>query len=96
MQNRLNDLARGVIICIMQRVNEGDVSGCILEHYPDYEHLMIPMEFDATRVCETSIGWRDPRTYDGELAWPERYPERVLRPFKTMPYVWAGQYHAES
>ena len=98
MQNRLNDLANDVIIVIMQRVNEADVSGCIVENYPDYEHLCIPMEYDARDLdnegnkVSTSIGWRDPRTEFGELAWPERYPEKVLKPFKTMPYVWAGQY----
>ena len=92
MQNRLNDLARGVIIVIMQRVNEMDVSGCIVENYPAYDHLMIPMEFEPDRRCTTCIGWTDPRQEENELAWPERYPEDVLRPFKTMPYVWAGQY----
>lgn len=92
MQNRLNDLARGTIIVIMQRVNEGDVSGCILEHYPDYDHLMIPMEFEADRRCQTSIGWVDPRNYDGQLAWEERYPAKVLTPFKSMDFVWASQY----
>ena len=99
MQNRLNDLARGVIIVIMQRVNEGDVSGCIIEYYKQYEHLCIPMEYDGRDYLEassqkftTSIGWEDPRTEIGELAWPERYPERVLAPFKNMPYVWSGQY----
>lgn len=92
MQNRLNDLANGVIIVIMQRVNEGDVSGCIVEHYPDYDHLMIPMEYEAGRSAPTVIGWVDPREDEGELAWPERYPEKVLAPFKSMPFVWAGQY----
>jgi predicted phage terminase large subunit-like protein len=92
MQNRLNDLHRDAIIVIMQRVNEGDVSGIILEHYPEYVHLCIPMEFESDRVCTTPIGWTDPREYDGELAWPERYPEDVLKPFKNMPFLWAGQY----
>lgn len=99
MQNRLNDLHHGVIIVIMQRVNEGDVSGVILDHYPDYEHLCIPMEYDARDInrdtgakFETSIGWSDPRSEIDELAWPERYPDSVLKPFKTMPYLWAGQY----
>lgn len=51
----------------------------------------VPMEFQEPR-CETSIGWKDPRTYDGELAWPEKYPDSVLGPYKTRPYLWAGQY----
>ena len=99
MQNRLNDLANGVIIVIMQRVNEGDVSGTIIENYPDYEHLCIPMEYEFHDVpkdggpkYQTSIGWSDPRTEQGELAWPERYPMSVLGPFRSMPYLWSGQY----
>ncbi len=38
--------------------------------------------------------WRDPRTEDGELAWPERFPQNVcdeLRHAKK-EYAWAGQY----
>jgi phage terminase large subunit-like protein len=97
MQNRLNDLARGAIIVLGQRVNEGDVSGVILEEYPDYTHFCVPMEYDGRDIrgnakLETSIGWADPRTEDGELAWPERYPDEVLKPFKTRPYLWSGQY----
>jgi predicted phage terminase large subunit-like protein len=92
MQNRLNDLETGVIIVIMQRVHEGDVSGVILEDYPNYVHLSIPMEYEPDRHCETSIGWSDWRTEPGELAWPERFTERELQPFKQYPYLWAGQY----
>ena len=92
MQNRLNDLAKDAIIVIMQRVHEADVSGCIIENYPDYTHLMIPMEFEISRRCRTVIGWEDPREDEGELAWPERYPDEVLTPFKSMPFLWAGQY----
>ena len=92
MQNRLNDLAKDSIIVIMQRVHEADVSGCIIENYPDYTHLMIPMEFEISRRCRTVIGWEDPREDEGELAWPERYPDEVLTPFKSMPFLWAGQY----
>ena len=67
MQNRLNDLERGSIIVLGQRVNEADVSGVIVEEYPDYVHFCVPMEFEEP-ACETEIGWRDPREEDGELA----------------------------
>ncbi len=96
MQNRLNDLRTGAIIVIMQRVNEYDVSGCIIEDYPDYMHLCIPMEYEVGRHCATYVDgeefWSDPRDEDGELAWPERYPADLLAPFRTLPYLWAGQY----
>lgn len=91
LSNRLNDLKKSAIIVIMQRVNEGDVAGHIIEHEPGYEHLMIPMEWDGRRYT-TSIGWTDPREYDGELAWPERYPEETLQRFRRNAFLWAGQY----
>lgn len=101
MQNRLNDLATGKIIVIQQRASEGDVSGVILEEYPEYVHLCIPMEYEKERHCQTILNrgtddeyvfWEDWRTEDGELAWPERFPAHVLTSFKKFPYQWAGQY----
>ena len=92
MQNRLNNLGRDAIIVLGQRVHEADVSGLILDEYPDYVHFNVPMEFEKDRRCVTSLGWSDPRTEDGELAWEERYPESVLHPFRAHPFLWAGQY----
>lgn len=92
MQNRLNSLADDAIIVIMQRVHEADVSGCILENYPDYEHFCVPMEYETGRHCSTCIGWSDPRSEEGELAWPDRYPDEILAPFRRQPFMWAGQY----
>jgi len=91
MSNRLNDLKKSAIVVIMQRVHENDISGHIITHEPDYEHLLIPMEWDGRRYS-TSIGWTDPRTEFGELAWPERYPEDTLTRFRRNPFLWAGQY----
>jgi predicted phage terminase large subunit-like protein len=92
MQNRLNDMSTGSIIVIMQRVHEKDVSGTIIEEFPEYEHLCIPMEYEPELHCKTSIGWEDWRTEAGELAWPERFPLAQLLPFKRRPFLWAGQY----
>lgn len=90
MSNRLNDLERSAIVVIMQRVNEFDVSGFICTKR-DYCHLLIPMELDGWRP-PTQIGWIDPRTEIGELAWPERFPARVLEEFRANAFVWASQY----
>lgn len=61
------------IIVVMQRVHEDDVSGNILSRETNYVHLCLPMFFDPARRCSTSIGFTDPRTYDGELLFPELY-----------------------
>jgi predicted phage terminase large subunit-like protein len=92
MSNRLNDLQRDAIIVDMQRVHDEDCSGAIIEDELPYTHLSVPMEYDSTRHCETDIGWSDPRTEDGELAWEERFPADSLNEFKKRPFMWAGQY----
>jgi len=92
MSNRLNDLGTSAIVVIMQRVHEDDVSGEILEHNLPYVWLMVPMEFESDRKFTNEHGWTDPRTYDGELAWPDRFPAADLLEFKSQAYTWAGQY----
>jgi len=109
MSSRLNDMENGAKIIIMQRVHEDDVSGAIITELQDYCHLLIPMEYvwgfvsDERGQCvppRTEIGWTDPRwretpeECDGELAWPERFPEHIIPGMKKEagPYAWAGQY----
>lgn len=94
LSNRLNDLSRSAIVVIMQRVHESDVSGTILDDFDSYTHLMIPMEYESDRHCETEIGWSDPRTEDGELAWPERFPAKDVEDIKRAvgPFAYASQY----
>jgi predicted phage terminase large subunit-like protein len=91
---RLNDPARSAIVVIMQRLHEQDVSGTILSLKLGYEHLMLPMEFEPERRCVTSIGFEDPRTYDGELLFPERFPREVVERDKVPmgAYAVAGQF----
>jgi predicted phage terminase large subunit-like protein len=89
MSNRLNDMETSAIAIICQRVHEADVSDAVLSQEMNYEHLCIPMTFDAARHCKTSIGWQDPRQNDGELAWPERFPLPVLQNLKRDLGVWA-------
>lgn len=81
------------IVVIMQRLHEKDTSGIILKRDLGYVHLCLPMRFEAERKCVTSIGFEDPRTYDGELLFPERFPEVTVSSLeKTMgSYAAAGQ-----
>jgi hypothetical protein len=65
--SRLNKPETSSIVVIQQRTHDEDVSGIIMSKNLGYEHLMIPMEYDPTRHCSTSIGWSDPRgTVDGD------------------------------
>jgi predicted phage terminase large subunit-like protein len=93
-QNRLNDQEKSAIVVIMQRLHEEDVSGVIAKVGMEYVHLMLPMEFEPERCCETPIGFRDPRTYDGELLDPIRFPRETVEALKRDmgSYAYAGQY----
>jgi len=91
--SRLMDPVKSAIIVVMQRLHHEDVSGVILTLGLGYVHLCLPMEFEPDRRCETSLGFRDPRTYDGELLFPERFPPEVIDRDKIAmgSYAWAGQ-----
>jgi len=91
-QNRINSAAKSAIVLIMQRVHQDDVTSAALAM--GYEHLNIPMRWDESYRKTTSIGWTDPRTQEGELMFPERFPEDwVTRLEKDIgPYAFASQY----
>ena len=93
MPTRLNDPATSAIVCIQQRTHEEDATGTLLD-LGEWVHLMIPMEYEPDRHCETEIGWSDPRSIEGELCWPARFSEAVVRRDKQMlgPYASAGQF----
>lgn len=103
MPTRLNDPSKSAIVLIQQRTHEEDATGIIQQMRTDAEahgvpddwvHLMIPMEYDPDRHCETPIGWSDPRLKAGELAWPARFPRDVVEREKINlgPYAVAGQF----
>ncbi len=90
--SRINN-ENSAIIVIMQRLHERDTSGIILSHDLGYTHLMLPMRFEESRRCVTSIGFTDPRKHEGELLFPERFSEKQVREMeKSMgAYAVAGQ-----
>ncbi|MEJ2124148.1 MAG: hypothetical protein P8Y47_04870 [Alphaproteobacteria bacterium] len=92
VQNRLNDMEESIIIGIGQRVHDKDIFGIIREKGFEYEHLVIPCEYEPDRHSVTSI-WEDPRTVEGECFFPERFPPAVVADLKRLgPVVWATQY----
>jgi hypothetical protein len=70
---RLNNEDIGVVVIVMQRLHQLDLSGVLLEE-GGWEHLYLPAEFDGIRK-PSSIGWRDPRTKKGELLDPSAFPD---------------------
>ena len=65
-------------IVIMQRLAKGDLSDFLLTEIGGFEHLLMPMRFEADRQYVTALG-RDPRTQDGELLCPARFDEMAVQ-----------------
>ena len=94
LSTRLNDPAEGSFFVIMQRLRQNDLSGHILEQNDgEWTHLCLPMEYESSRHCTTSIGFTDPRTVEGELMWPDRIDEKSLAALKKKlgPFGSSGQ-----
>ena len=63
-------------VIIMQRLHEKDLAGSLIED-GDWAHLMIPARYEPKRSFATNF-WKDPRTEDGQLLWPDRMGETEL------------------
>ena len=84
---------KSAIVVIMQRLHERDTSGIILDLDLGYEHLCLPMRYEPSRHCKTSIGFSDPRKKEGELFFPERFSEATVSSLERIlgQYATAGQ-----
>lgn len=81
-------------VIIMQRLHEDDLVGHVLrkEKNENWVHLRLPMRYESAFPCETAFG-KDPRTEDGELLWPARFPDDELTKIETVlgPMATAAQ-----
>lgn len=80
MSSRVTDpkKKRRVIDC--QRAHNDDLSRRCRDS-GDYEYLCLPGEYTG-KVYSTSIGFKDPRTEDGELLWPEQWDKAAMAQIK--------------
>jgi predicted phage terminase large subunit-like protein len=108
ISDRMNDVTTSAIVIIMQRLHAKDVAAVALELDIGFVHLNLPMEFEAARTgddgkvtggpCRTYVDgelfFEDPRTIEGELLFPERFPAPEVAKLKKAKgsYAWAGQY----
>lgn len=74
-------------VLVMQRLHEQDLAGHLLEK-GGWRHVMLPMRYESERSC---VG--DPREKDGELLWPELFPEEKVAALELAlgEYGTAGQ-----
>jgi len=91
MATRVNDPKTAIRILVMQRLDELDLTGYLLNSGL-WEHLCIKMEYEGGDK-PTSIGWTDPRKQIGELLWPEKEgPEEIeIHKSELGSYGYAGQ-----
>ena len=74
---------------ICQRLAEDDISGVILDKQLGYDHIMLPMRAELSRIMPTKLGYEDPRTYEGQLLFPDRFPEEVVDRDERVMGKWA-------
>ena len=94
LPTRLVSPEKSAIVIVMQRITYNDISGIIIDEDYGYEHLCLPMEYEKSRHCKTSIGWEDWRKEEGELLFPERFPAHVVERDKKLmgSHAVAGQF----
>jgi predicted phage terminase large subunit-like protein len=83
-------------VIVMQRLHEDDLAGEMLSE-GGWTHLCLPMRAEPSQLCpcrDPECTPEDPRRVEGELLWPERFPESVVREDETTgmgPSVAAAQ-----
>ena len=93
LSSRLNKIAIGVRIIIMQRLHENDLSGHILDSIasPSYEHICLPAEIKSVYAVVKPSPLRS--KYKNSLLWPDNLTDEVLKDLSNQmgdPYY--GQY----
>jgi len=86
-------------VVIQQRLHRRDQTGHIIDNPERVDerygwfHLCLPMRYETDRPFRNIGLGTDPRTKDGELLWPEVYPEEKVRSLERTlgPYGTAGQ-----
>jgi predicted phage terminase large subunit-like protein len=100
MATRCDNIKKYRKILVMQRLHANDPTGMLLRN-GGYCHLSLPSEFVVDKRCITHTDdgkefWRDPRTYEGELLFPAKFPKEDLDEMKSMrgvgPVQYLGQY----
>ena len=74
---RVNDSADSAIVVIMQRLHQHDVTGVEEALKLGYVRIVLPMEYEPDRHCETPLGG-DWRQNEGDLLFPQRFPRALI------------------
>ena len=103
MSTRFNNMAKGRIVVIMQRLHENDLAGHIIASderekdnptWVQYEKIILPAEYNARKAAERGWDKYDLRTEDGEILFAEMFGQDVLdqQKIKHGPANYGAQY----
>jgi predicted phage terminase large subunit-like protein len=92
LSTRLNDKKKGVMVVVMQRLHERDISARCLEL--GYTHLCLPAEAEQKTTIVLPVSKKAIVRESGELLWPEREGEKEIEQAKKSlgSYGYAAQY----
>ncbi len=82
-------------IYIMQRLNENDLTGHLVTKDSDNWTLVaLPMEFSSKYPLKSPIGWKDPRTEEGELLFDSLVTDKDVKQIKSDlgEFAYSAQY----
>tara|TARA_R110000851_G_scaffold50512_2_gene120558 strand:+ start:3400 stop:4878 length:1479 start_codon:yes stop_codon:yes gene_type:complete len=91
--SRLDDKENDVIIIVMQRLHEDDLTGHLLAK-GGWEHLVIPAEFEEDTTYTYPMSGKEITMKAGESFFEDRLPLRVLErtALEMGSYMYNGQY----
>lgn len=100
LSTRQADPKRTARVVVMQRLHKLDLAAKVLEETDGVVHLSLPMEYErkfhcrvkwqrtevdeAGKATEVEVVREDPRTEEGELLCPERFPLEEVKKLKRM------------
>lgn len=92
--NRSNDPKTDVIIIVMQRLHQRDLTDYVLRTYgeQDWVHLVLPAKYEPERTFFSPIGFNDKRTKRNQLLDPERLPDEFLLAQSKNPVIYNTRY----
>lgn len=93
LYNRLDDKTNGVIIIIMQRCHEADLTGHLLKENEGYTHLKIPTIAEKKTIIDFPISGMELERPEGNILHEERENEIAIEKQKKKgDFYFSGQY----
>ena len=92
--NRSNNVSDDVVIIVMQRLHQSDLTNYVTTMYGDqnWTILNLPAKYEPERTFISPIGYNDKRTKRNELLDPIRLPDSFLATQAKNPLIYNTRY----